>query len=175
MGVLVLDAMECCYSVQRYAATQGHIPARQDSQSSAFELEAPTFPQLSFKKEPELKFSTTLFRKRASRCKFLPSNFEYIQCAIMDAEIAESHKERNEEMPRCQYPEGQPPLLDFNSAILGGSPCVGGTRLTAEHVYTTCAGSDSDAHVRDWLKDRPDLTAKQIKQAIVFERNRRGI
>ena len=63
----------------------------------------------------------------------------------------------------------------FNSAILGGSPCIGGTRLTAEHVYKTCAGSDSDAHVRDWLKDRPDLTAKQIKQAIAFERNRRGI
>jgi uncharacterized protein (DUF433 family) len=95
----------------------------------------------------------------------------------MDAEIAESHKERNEEMPRCQYPEGGPPLLDLiqQSAILGGSPCIGETRLTAEHVYKTCAGCDSDAHVRDWLKDRPDLTAKQIKQAIVFERNRRGI
>jgi len=54
----------------------------------------------------------------------------------MDAEIAESHKERNEEMPRCQYPEGGPPLLDLiqQSAILGGSPCIGERRLTAEHV-----------------------------------------
>jgi uncharacterized protein (DUF433 family) len=54
---------------------------------------------------------------------------------------------------------------------LGGSPCIGGTRLTTEHIYKTCAGSDSDAHVKDWLKDRPDLTAKQIKQAIAFERS----
>lgn len=67
------------------------------------------------------------------------------------------------------------PLLDSNPAILGGSPRIGGTRLTTEHVYRTCAGSDSDAHVKDWLKDRPDLTAKQIKQAIAFERKRRGI
>jgi uncharacterized protein (DUF433 family) len=80
-----------------------------------------------------------------------------------------------------QYLEGLPmpmkkwPLLDSNTAILGGSPCIAGTRLTTEHIYKTCAGSDSDAHVKDWLNDRPDLTAKQIKQAIAFERKRRGI
>jgi uncharacterized protein (DUF433 family) len=67
------------------------------------------------------------------------------------------------------------PLLNSNSAILGGSPCIGGTRLTTEHVYEYCAGSDSDAHVKMFRKDWPYVTAEQIKQAIAFERKRRGI
>ncbi|WP_409513339.1 DUF433 domain-containing protein [Edaphobacter aggregans] len=35
------------------------------------------------------------------------------------------------------------PLLDSNPAYLGGRPCVDGTRLSTEHVYQWCAGSDS--------------------------------
>jgi uncharacterized protein (DUF433 family) len=67
------------------------------------------------------------------------------------------------------------PLLDSNPEWLSGSPRIDGTRLSTEHIYKSCAGSDSDAHVKDCLKDLPYLTAKQIKQAIAFERKRRGI
>jgi uncharacterized protein (DUF433 family) len=67
------------------------------------------------------------------------------------------------------------PLLDSHPAILGGSPRIGGTRLTTEGIYEFCAGSDSDAHVKMCLEGRPDLTPKQIKQAIAFERRRRAI
>jgi len=67
------------------------------------------------------------------------------------------------------------PLLDCNQACVFGRPRIDGTRLTTEHVYQWCAGSDSDAHVKMCLENRPDLTAKQIKQAIAFERKRREI
>lgn len=67
------------------------------------------------------------------------------------------------------------PLLDSNPDYLGGLPRIAGTRLSTEHIYVFCAGSDSDAHVKMYQKGRPDLTAKQIKQAIAFERKRRGI
>jgi uncharacterized protein (DUF433 family) len=55
------------------------------------------------------------------------------------------------------------------------APRIDRTRLSMEHVYKFCAGSDSDAHVKMCLKNRSDLTAKQIKQAIAFERKRPGI
>ena len=67
------------------------------------------------------------------------------------------------------------PLLDSNPAYLFGSPRIDGTRLTSEHVYQYCAGSDSDAHVKMLPKSWPYVTAKQIKQAIAFEKMRRGI
>jgi uncharacterized protein (DUF433 family) len=63
----------------------------------------------------------------------------------------------------------------FQSAYLDGRPRIDGTRLSTEHVYQYCAGSDSDAHVKMFQKDWPYVTAKQIKQAIAFERKRRGI
>lgn len=67
------------------------------------------------------------------------------------------------------------PLLDSNPEICFGSPRIGGTRLTTEHVYQYCAGSDSDAPVKMFQEDWPYVTVKQIKQAIAFERKRRGI
>ncbi|UWZ85122.1 DUF433 domain-containing protein [Occallatibacter riparius] len=67
------------------------------------------------------------------------------------------------------------PLLDSNPAYLGGDPRIDGTRLSTEHVYEYCAGSDCDAHIRMFQKDWPYVTAKQIKQAIAFERTRRGV
>jgi uncharacterized protein (DUF433 family) len=67
------------------------------------------------------------------------------------------------------------PLLDSDPEYLGGRPRIGGTRLSTEHIYHVCAGSDSDAHVKDCLKNLPYVTAKQIKQAIAFERKRREI
>jgi uncharacterized protein (DUF433 family) len=67
------------------------------------------------------------------------------------------------------------PLLDSNPAICIGRPRIDGTRITTETIYNFCAGSDSDAHVKTVQESRPDLTAKQIKQAIAFERKRRGI
>jgi len=67
------------------------------------------------------------------------------------------------------------PLLDSNPAYLGCRPRIDGTRLSTEQVYKFCTGSDSDAHVKMCLENRLDLTAKQIKQAIAFERRRRGI
>jgi uncharacterized protein (DUF433 family) len=84
-------------------------------------------------------------------------------------------------MPHCQYPEGVPmpmkkwSLLDSNPAYLGGRPRIDGTRLSTEYTYEFCAGSESDAHVKRCLENQPDLTAKQIKQAIAFERKRREI
>ena len=66
-------------------------------------------------------------------------------------------------------------LLDCNQACVFGHPRIVGTRPGTEHVYKCCAGSDSDAHVKMCPENRPDLTAKQIKHAIAFERERRGI
>jgi uncharacterized protein (DUF433 family) len=67
------------------------------------------------------------------------------------------------------------PLLDCNQACVFGRPRIDGTRLSTEHVYQYCAGSDSDAHVKMFREGWPYVTAKQIKQAIAFERKRRGI
>jgi len=67
------------------------------------------------------------------------------------------------------------PLLDSDSEICFGRPRIDGTRITTEHVYQYCAGSDSDAHVKMFQEGWPYVTAKQIKQAIAFERKRRGI
>ena len=67
------------------------------------------------------------------------------------------------------------PLLDANPDWLGGRPRIRGTRLSTEHVYEWCAGSDSDAHIKMFQKSWPYVTAEQIKQAIAFERKRRGI
>ena len=67
------------------------------------------------------------------------------------------------------------PLLDANLDWLGGRPRIAGTRLSTEHVYEFCAGSDSDAHIKEFRKSWPYVTAEQIKQAIAFERKRRGI
>jgi uncharacterized protein (DUF433 family) len=67
------------------------------------------------------------------------------------------------------------PLLDANPDWLGGEPRIDGTRLGTEWVFEYCAGSDSDAHVKMFQENWPYVTAKQIKQAIAFERKRRGI
>jgi uncharacterized protein (DUF433 family) len=67
------------------------------------------------------------------------------------------------------------PLFNSNPACLGGRPRIDGTRLSTEHVYQYCAGSDSDAHGKMFREGWPYVTAKQIKQAIAFERKRRGI
>jgi uncharacterized protein (DUF433 family) len=67
------------------------------------------------------------------------------------------------------------PLLDSNREWLGGSPYIVGMWLSTEHVYQYCAGSDSDAYVKMFREGWPYVTAKQIKQAIAFERKRRGI
>jgi uncharacterized protein (DUF433 family) len=66
------------------------------------------------------------------------------------------------------------PLLDSNPSCLDGDPRIEGTRLGTEHVYETRAGSDSDAHVKMFQENWPYVTAKQIKQAIAFERKRRA-
>jgi uncharacterized protein (DUF433 family) len=66
------------------------------------------------------------------------------------------------------------PLLDWDPEYLGGRPRIDRTRLSTEHVYQYCAGSDSDAHVKMFQEDWPYVTATQIKQAIAFERKRRG-
>ena len=66
------------------------------------------------------------------------------------------------------------PLLDSNQNYLGGDPRIDGTRLGTEWVYEFCAGSDSDAHVKMFQENWPYVTAKQIKQAIAFERQRRA-
>jgi|HubBroStandDraft_2_1064218.scaffolds.fasta_scaffold1203279_1 hypothetical protein len=65
------------------------------------------------------------------------------------------------------------PLLDSNPAYL--VPRIDGKRLSAEYVYEYSAGSDSDAHVKMFREGWLYVTAKQIKQAIAFERKRRGI
>jgi Protein of unknown function (DUF433) len=62
------------------------------------------------------------------------------------------------------------PLLDSNPACLGGRPRIDGTRLTTEHVYQYCAGSDSDAHVKMFrgglaLRDRKaDQAGNRVRE-----------
>jgi uncharacterized protein (DUF433 family) len=67
------------------------------------------------------------------------------------------------------------PLLDSNLGWLGGDPRIDGTRLSTKHVYDFCAGSNSNAHVKLFQESWPYVGVKQIRQAIVFERKRRGI
>jgi uncharacterized protein (DUF433 family) len=63
--------------------------------------------------------------------------------------------------------------LDKNPAICGGRIRIDGTRLTTEHVYRWCAGSDSDDHIKDFQKNWSYVSADAIKQAIAFEKKRR--
>jgi uncharacterized protein (DUF433 family) len=118
----------------------------------------------------------TFLSKSASKCKFLPPNFEYIVCAFYVGGSKACDRPN-----LYQYREGVPmpmknwPLVDSNPAFLGGRPRIDGTRLSTEGVYEFCAGSDSDAHVKMFQDGRPYVTAGQIKQAIAFERKRRGI
>ena len=52
------------------------------------------------------------------------------------------------------------PLLDSNSACAFGRPRIGVTRLTTEHVYQYCVGSDSDVHLKMFQEGWPYVTAK---------------
>jgi uncharacterized protein (DUF433 family) len=65
------------------------------------------------------------------------------------------------------------PLLDSNPAICSGRIRIDGTRLTTEHVFRWCAGSDSEDHIKDFQRNWPYVTAEAIKQAIAFEGNKR--
>ena len=137
-------------------------------------MDAPSFPQLSFEKRQQsvnfflriLNIQAWSFAGQRKVCgRPYHSADSFATATKSNLPISGGRTDADEKLASSR----------FQSAILGGSPCIGETRLTAEHVYKTCAGCDSDAHVRDRLKDRPDLTAKQIKQAIAFERNRREI
>jgi uncharacterized protein (DUF433 family) len=65
------------------------------------------------------------------------------------------------------------PKLWTNPLRCGGRPCIIGTRLTTEHVYQWCAGSDSDAHIKDFQRNWPYVDADAIRQAVAFERSKR--
>jgi len=67
------------------------------------------------------------------------------------------------------------PLLDKNSGICSGSIRVDGTRLTTEHVYDWCAGSDSEDHIKAFQREWPYVSAEAIQQAIAFDRKRRHL
>jgi uncharacterized protein (DUF433 family) len=67
------------------------------------------------------------------------------------------------------------PLLASDKTHLGGKTRMDGTRLSTEHVYQWCAGSDSNDHIKDYQKNWPYATAAAIKQAIAFERAKKGI
>jgi uncharacterized protein (DUF433 family) len=65
------------------------------------------------------------------------------------------------------------PLLAKTPDTCGGRVRIDGTRLTTEHVFQWCAGSDSKDHIKDFQKNWPYVSAEAIKQAIAFEKNQR--
>lgn len=65
------------------------------------------------------------------------------------------------------------PLLAATEDTCGGRTRIVGTRLTTEHVFGWCAGSDSDDHIKDFQKNWPYVSAAAIRQAIAFEKKRR--
>lgn len=67
------------------------------------------------------------------------------------------------------------PLLDKNRDICCGKIRVDGTRLTTDHIYGWCAGSDSEDHIKAFQREWPYVSADAIRQAISFERKRRGL
>lgn len=67
------------------------------------------------------------------------------------------------------------PLLASDKDTLSGRIRMEGTRLSTEHVWANCAGSDSDDHIKAFRKNWPYATPEAIRQAIAFERKRRGV
>ena len=55
--------------------------------------------------------------------------------------------------------------ISCNPAILGGKPCVKGTRISVEFILELIAGGASRA---DILKDYPHLQAQDIEQAVRY-------
>ena len=67
------------------------------------------------------------------------------------------------------------PLLAATPGTLGRLPRIAGTRLSTEHVYRWCAGSDSEQHIKDFRKEWNYVTPEAIRMAIAFERAQRKI
>jgi uncharacterized protein (DUF433 family) len=66
------------------------------------------------------------------------------------------------------------PLLWQDMERCGGDVLMRNTRITAESIFDNCEGNDSDEHIaemQDWFVG---LTPEMIRQAIRYERERRG-
>lgn len=55
--------------------------------------------------------------------------------------------------------------IECNPGILGGKPCVKGTRISVEFILELVASGASRA---DILRDYPHLTAEDVEQAIRY-------
>ncbi|MFH0795268.1 MAG: DUF433 domain-containing protein [bacterium] len=55
--------------------------------------------------------------------------------------------------------------ISCNPAILGGKPCVKGTRISVEFILELIAGGASRA---DILRDYPHLQVQDIEQAVRY-------
>lgn len=53
--------------------------------------------------------------------------------------------------------------IESNPGILGGKPCIKGTRISVEFILELVASGASRA---DILRDYPHLTAEDVEQAI---------
>ncbi|MDM8007074.1 MAG: DUF433 domain-containing protein [Phycisphaerae bacterium] len=53
--------------------------------------------------------------------------------------------------------------IESNPGILGGKPCIKGTRISVESILELIASGASRA---DILRDYPHLTAEDVEQAI---------
>ena len=49
--------------------------------------------------------------------------------------------------------------------LLGGKPCIAGSRISVQFILERLAGDDS---IADIVSTYPHLTAEEIKQAILF-------
>lgn len=55
--------------------------------------------------------------------------------------------------------------IESNPGILGGKPCIKGTRISVEFILELVASGASRA---DILRDYPHLTAEDVEQAIRY-------
>lgn len=57
------------------------------------------------------------------------------------------------------------PLIGADAQILGGKPCIKGTRISVEFILELVA---SGATVQDIVKSYPHLTNEGVQQAILY-------
>lgn len=57
------------------------------------------------------------------------------------------------------------PLIEANAQILGGKPCIKGTRISVEFILELNA---SGASVQDIITAYPHLTKEGVQQAILY-------